>query len=788
MTVKKTHSILLVNDELVQRYRIASLLRRQGYEVKEAEDGGQAIALISSGYRPALVITDLYMPKVDGWQLCRFLLEKQLEIPILVISSYFSFTELEDILRTLGVQGYLRYPCSSEELLKKVQDILTGKTVVEEKTDFDIFLLYPDLRNCQKFFQALKQIRANFVCFSSLKEAVKAVEKNNFSIGLVSSQYSPEEIFILKQANPHVSLLILQDGLLKEDPFAYIVRGAKTILPLVDGYEYLIYTIKKELKERALILGQELLHKKTAELEEVSKKLLRIESVLKLVVEQATDHGLVVTDLDFNPFFANPKAESMFSISRDDQSFFGLLRSILGDFDPERIKEVIKKENSFNCEAKLGEKFLSLKVKYFYEKDGSVSGYVFFFQDLTKEKEMQDRLLEMQRIEAIANLSAGIAHDFNNILAAIRLKAELLQKQLSGIYANYVEDILELCDRAAQVVRQVIDAARPKDKAEFCDLNQQVREVVNFLRETIPREIDIHVELSDISLLVPLSRAQLFQIIMNLTINAVQAMGNKGSLLIRTHCQTFNKELPRGYLSSSDVKYLSGQFACLMIKDTGTGISRDILPYIFEPYFTTKKNSIKRSKTVQTRSAITGSGLGLSVTKKLVEESGGIIAIETQEGKGSTFYVFLPLVTKNLSFPDLEERFSSFFRISDFQRKKILIVEDEKDIALSMANFLESLGFRVHCCCDGEDIFSQLEKAFVPDLMLLDLNLPKLSGKEIIKKLREMNFNFPIIVVTGYLSEDDRYFLERYGVVKILSKPFSLDQLRQALGAVISEH
>ncbi len=785
MTVKKTHSILLVNDEVVQRYRIASLLRRQGYEVKEAEDGGQAIALISSGYRPALVITDLYMPKVDGWQLCRFLLERQLEIPILVISSYFSFTELEDILRTLGVQGYLRYPCSPEELLKKVQDILTGKAIVEEKTDFDVFLLFPEQKNFQKFSQALKQIGANFVYFSSLKEAVKAVKENNFSIGLVSSQYSPEEIFVLKQANPYVSIIILQDAPLREDPFVYIVRGAKTILPLVDRYEYLLYTIKKELKERALILGQELLHKKTAELEEVSKKLLRIESVLKLVVEQATDHGLVVTDLDFNPFFANPKAEAMFNISREDQSFFGLLRSILGDFDPERIKEVIKKENSFNCEAKLGEKFLSLKVKYFYEKDGSVSGYVFFFQDLTKEKEMQDRLLEMQRIEAIANLSAGIAHDFNNILAAIRLKAELLQKQISD-HVGYVKDILELCDRAAQVVRQVIDASRPKDEEDFCDLNQQVREAVNLLRETIPREIDIHVELSDSSLIVPLSRAQLLQIIMNLTINAVQAMPATGSLLIRTYCQNFNKELPSGYLSNSNVKYLSGEFACLMIKDTGTGIPKDILPFIFEPYFTTKKNNVK-NEAAKSKSTVAGSGLGLSVTKKLVEEIGGIIAIETQEGKGSTFYVYFPL-KRNISFADLEERFSSFFRISDFQRKKILIVEDEKDIALSMANFLESLGFRVHCCYDGEEIFFQLEKAFVPDLMLLDLNLPKLSGKEIIKKLREMSFNFPIIVVTGYLSEDDRYFLERYGVVKILSKPFSLDQLRQALGAVISEN
>ena len=787
MTVKKPHSILLVNDEVVQRYRIASLLRRQGYEVKEAEDGAQAIDFISSGYHPSLVITDLYMPKVDGWQLCRFLLEKQLEVPILVISSYFSFTELEDILRTLGVQGYLRYPCSPGELLQKVRDILAGKTIVDQKTEFDIFLLSPARENFLKFSRAIRQLGANFVYFSSLKETIKAIKENNFSIGLVSSQYSPEEVLLLKQASPYLSILVLQDGPLKDDPFSYIVRGAKTILPLVGRYEYLLYTIKKELKERALVIGQELLREKTAELEEVNKKLLRIESVLKLVVEQATDHGLVVTDLNFNPFFANPKAESMFNISRGDQSFFGLLHSILGDFDPERIKEVIKKENSFNCEAKLGDKFLSLKIRYFYEKDGSISGYVFFFQDLTREKEMQDRLMEMQRVEAIATLSAGIAHDFNNILAAIRLKAELLQKQLSNSYTNYIEDILELCDRAAQVVRQVINAARPKEDEDLCDLNQQVREAVNFLRETIPREIDIHVELTDTSLVVSLSRAQLLQIIMNLTINAIQAMSGKGSLLIRTYSQNFDKELPKGYLSNSKIDHLSGEFACLMVKDTGIGISKEILPYIFEPYFSTKKQVQKKDKTSQPKSGVAGSGLGLSVTKKLVEEIGGIIALETQEGKGSTFYVYFPL-KKNISFSDLEEKFTSFLNIADLKKEKIMIVEDEKDIAFSIANYLQSLGFSVQCCHNGEDVFTRLNQNFVPDLMLLDLNLPKLSGKEIIKKLRKMNFNFPIIVVTGYLSEEDRYFLERYGVAKILSKPFSFDQLRQVLCGIISEN
>ncbi len=762
MAATKTKSILLVNDEAVQRYRIASVLRRAGYELKEAENGAEAIRILSGGYLPALVITDLYMPEVDGWELCRFLLEEDFHIPVLIISSYFSFTELEEILRTLGVQGYLRYPCSSKELLAKVQEILEGKSLISPKPAFNLFLLSSSKEVFQDLAKTAKQIGVSCVYFSSLKEAINAVKEDNFPVGLVSSAFSPEDVLLLKQTNPHLSILIVPEGELEVDPFAYIVRGAKAVLPFIRSPEYLLYTIEKELKERALLIGQELLREKTKQLEEVSRKLTRIENVLKLVVEQATEQGLVITDVNFEPFFANPKAELMFKLSKDDPTFDGLTKLILGDFKRERIKEIIQAEGSFYCEAKLGNKFLSLRAKAFYEQENKVTGYVFFFQDLTQEKQLQDRLMEMQRVEAIAALSAGIAHDFNNILAAIRLKSELLFGKVNDEYKRYVQDILDLCDRAAQVIRQVIDTARPKDDLSVtCELNQQVREAVNFLRETIPRGIDVRLELSDTSLVVPLPRGQLLQIIMNLTLNAIQAMKDKGSLLVRTFLKDFKNELPEGYIPGSSYKPLKGTFACLMVQDTGVGIPAHILPRIFEPYFTTKKGSSGEATVSWSKLGVgaSGSGLGLSVTKRIVESVGGLICVQTEEGKGTTFYVYLPLKYEFAlsGLKDELDKILSFPRI--LSNYTILLVEDEKEIAYSLVSYLKGLGFEVCSCYTGEDAISQIKQGLRPDLALLDLNLPGLSGKELIKRFRQMNLEFPVIIITGYLSEDDRLFL-----------------------------
>ncbi len=789
MVATKTASILLVNDEPVQRFRIASVLRKEGYQVKEAENGLEAVRIINTGFLPALIITDLYMPEMDGWQLCRYLLEKNLSIPVLIISSYLEFGEIEEILRTLGVGGYIHYPCPPEELLSKIEEILQGQSLhLEDKKSSKIFLLSPQEEDFSFVYGAFKKAGFFLKQFSDLQKAIRSLKRENFSIGLISSSFTPEEIFLLKQADPNLSLFVLQAGKLEEDPFSYVLRGAKSVLPATKGAEYYLFVVERELKERALLLGQELLHQKTRELEEVSKHLVRIQSILQLVIQQATEQGLVITDENFAPLFANPRAESFFELA-PERNFSGLLSLVIGNFDPARIKEVVQKEKVFHCEAKIGEenKIISLKVRAFSgEKEGNINGYVFFFQDLTQEREFQNRLVQMQRMEAIATLSAGIAHDFNNILAAIRLKGELLLAKVEKTHASTVKDILALCDRAAQVVRQVIDTARPLPISEggTCELNQQVREALTFLRETIPRGISLRLELSDSSLYVPLSRGQLVQIILNLSLNAIQAMGEGGSLSLRTFWKEFSGEKLKGFIPGRK-RFLKGAYACLIVEDTGPGIPSELLPRIFEPYFTTKNKSVGQEISWRVISGA-GSGLGLSVTLRLVEGAGGTIVVDTTPGVGTSFFVYLPLLT-DLEISDLQKMLKGFSRPKS-KGGIILLVEDEREIGQSLVSYLKEKGFEVHYCFSGEEALSKIERGLKPDLLLVDLNLPGMPGREVVRRFKEKNQASQVLVITGYLSEEDKKFLESWGVKKVLSKPFTLEELSDTLAGMISKN
>ncbi|AEH44948.1 response regulator receiver sensor hybrid histidine kinase [Thermodesulfatator indicus DSM 15286] len=760
--------ILIVNDEPVQRFRLTSMLKKAGYLVEQAEDGLEAIDLLSSGLKPDLIITDLYMPRIDGWGLCRFLWENNYNLPVLIISSYFASEEIEGIIKALGVEGFLSYPCSTKELLKKIKEVFSSP---KKEKYYNVFLLAYDPKEKKRWEDILT--RAGFKVTSpvSLNDAIENLKKNNFEASFISSKLAPDEVFFIKQMAPALPIIIFPSKNAEPlDPFSYIIKGARYVLPQNAGPEYVRFMVEREIKEKALLLGQKLLRQKTKELENISAELTRIQNVLQLIVEQATDVGLVITNEKMEPFFTNPKAEEFFLLSKN-KDFYSFLEFLLGKVDIAEITAVIEKEGLFQCEVKLPdeETILSLKVRAFFDKEkDKILGYVFMIEDLTQERKFQERLIQMQKMEAIATLAAGIAHDFNNILAAIRLKAELITEYLSFPHIKNVNDILALCDRAAQIVSQMITFARPEEKepSEVSDLNQQLKEALYFIQESIPKGIKIKINLNETALFVPLSKAQLTQIIMNLCLNAIQAMEKEGTLSLKTFKVSL-EEAPEGYIPGGK-KHIKGRFACLEVEDTGTGIPPEYLRRIFDPYFSTKNSH-------------SGTGLGLAVTLRIVENVKGFILVRTKNKEGSLFRIYLPEVSppKDLK-KELKRDLATMF-----PAPKIMIVEDEKGIADAVAKYLLEKGYQVECCFSGEEAWSRIKGGLTPDVILLDLNLPGLSGKDVIKKIRKTGKNIHIIVTTGYIDEKSREFLETMGVDAILYKPFRLEEIPRNLTSIM---
>jgi signal transduction histidine kinase len=299
-----------------------------------------------------------------------------------------------------------------------------------------------------------------------VEEALKSLQARNYHLALITSDFSPEEVRTLKQNAPLTSFIVLLFRTTRRRPFDYILKGARQVVCWPNEFEFTNYLCQRELRERALLLGQELLRSKTKELGQVSAELHRIQQVLQIVVEQAAEMGVVVTDESFRPFFVNTTAQEFIQASsaRDFRKF---LVYLLGRDPQEEISRRIAEEGRYFCEVQVPQrqKIFVLTVKPLEQQERLV-GLVFFIQDVTQEREWQKRLAHMQKMEALATLTAGIAHDFNNLLGAIRLKAELLLPKLSNGARQYVFDIISICDRAARVVHQIMavncPASRPR--------------------------------------------------------------------------------------------------------------------------------------------------------------------------------------------------------------------------------------------------------------------------------------------------------------------------------------
>ncbi len=765
----KTPEILIVNDELVQRHRLASLLRRAGYVIHEADDGILALEKIEKGLNPSLVITDLYMPRLDGWEFCRELRERGLKSPILVVSAFFRAEEIKGLLRALGIDDFLSSPVKRETLLAKVKDLLEGRADFQGK-EIPLLFMSPNDFAAQDLVKYLEKTGFKVDIVQDLDSASELLRIKSYHVALITSDFSPDDILSLRRMSSQTSFLVMFHGPNRFRSFQYILKGAKQVFSWQEEPEFVSYLCQKEIQERALSLGQKLLRKRTKELAQLSLELERVRQLLHLVVEE-DETGIVVTDQKLNPLFLNPSARKILSNFEGD-NFQEFLASFLIPDPQTELFRLLKERGHYSCEIQVaGGEILNLTVKPLHEET-QLSRMVFFLQDITQEREWQKRLAQVQKMEALATLTAGIAHDFNNLLGAIRLKAELLLSKLERGYRNYVADIITICDRAARVVSQIMAVNKPVCHEEVANLNAQIKETLGFLQETIPKGIRLQYYIPADPLWVCLNAGQLSQIIMNLCLNAIQAMHGEGLLVIQSGRNLYRRFRPKGFLVGA-VEELEGLYAWIQVADTGSGISPDILPRIFDPYFTTKERM--------------GTGLGLAMTANIVKNAGGLIAVETTVGKGTTFTIYLP-IKEQIS---IEEVLPSAERPFSDHVAKILVVEDEDMILEAVQEYLEIRGYNVTSCRDGQEAVALVESGYRPDVVVLDLNMPKLSGVEVMRHIRKYQPLVPIIIVTGRVEPDKACVLKDLKAFRVLIKPFSLDDLYatlcQALGKALGE-
>jgi len=383
-----------------------------------------------------------------------------------------------------------------------------------------------------------------------------------------------------------------------------------------------------------------------------------------------------------------------------------------------------------------------------------------------QRQQLEVQLRQAQKMDAMGRLAGGVAHDFNNLLTVIKGNSSLLVDclQSDDRLLGRMEQIENAADRAASLTRQLLAFCRMQVlQPKILDLNILVAEMCKLLRWLIREDIAFTFHASESLGRVKADPGQIEQVIMNLAVNAGDAMPSGGSLTIETSNVTLD-----GKCALAHRPILPGKYVLLAVRDTGHGMDAETKARIFEPFFTTKEQG-------------KGTGLGLATVYGIVKQSGGCVWVESEPEKGARFEVYLPRVDEAAESVASEEIALTTVR----GRKTVLIVEDEEAVRALACELLESAGYKVLTAKDGTEALAVAEQSDEPiHLLLTDVVMPKVRGPELAKRLKGLRTKLRIVYMSGYLEyntgNDD--FLEE-GL--FLQKPFSRDTLVNKVGEAL---
>lgn len=399
----------------------------------------------------------------------------------------------------------------------------------------------------------------------------------------------------------------------------------------------------------------------------------------------------------------------------------------------------------------------ALSINPVRDIDGEVSHYVAFKRDLTEERAQQAQLLQSQKMESVGRLAGGIAHDFNNILTVICGTTELA---LGSTAAGHplrgdLEDVHDAGRRASALTRQLLAFSRQQVLTpETFEVNGVVSDLSKMLRRLIGEDVVLVLDLAEDAPVVKADVHQLEQVIVNLVVNARDAMPLGGRLTLATRALSVTGATRDGPPP--------GDYARLTVRDTGTGIPADVRPRIFDPFFTTKAVG-------------KGTGLGLATAYGIVRQSGGTITVETEEGRGTAFHVFLPLVGTD---GKTRTPANGVHAEPTSRRKTILLVDDENTLRKVTARMLERVGYHVLAASGGDEAIELAERhAGAIDLLLSDIVMPGMTGPELLDALRRQDPDLRALFTSGYPGEAVPEFGFRNSSVPFIAKPYSLADL-----------
>ena len=400
---------------------------------------------------------------------------------------------------------------------------------------------------------------------------------------------------------------------------------------------------------------------------------------------------------------------------------------------------------------------------------GEIVAFVGVSRDITRETDLEGQLRQSQKMEALGKLAGGIAHDFNNLLQVIGAGIDLAIDGLSASQHEMQEELEEVAkagQRAASLVRQLLAFSRQQTLTMTqVSLNETVENVLTMLERLVKDGITLQVELEQGLPRIQGDVGQIEQILVNLVINARDAMPTGGQITIATKSHTLDKDFCRRYPWMKP-----GNYVALSVSDTGCGMDTQILDHIFEPFFSTKEHD-------------RGSGLGLSTVYGIVKQHGGIVRVDSSVGQGSVFRLYLPAVEAAATSAKTAPRDAHAALRGD---ETILVAEDEDAVRRMARNMLRSAGYTVLEAVDGEEALKMfMANTDRIDGLLLDVVMPHMSGGEVLTQVRHIKPDVPAILTSGYRGQADPWLHGGHAVTDYLAKPYRMKNLLETMRRVL---
>jgi PAS domain S-box-containing protein len=530
-----------------------------------------------------------------------------------------------------------------------------------------------------------------------------------------------------------------------------------------------LWRTKKILIEKNRQLQAEINERKRAE-----AALRKSEEKFRDLVENIND---VIYEIDKNGnlTYVSPVVESISGYTQEEITGRNVFDFIC-DEDISRMRQQLEKifsgarePSQYRFLKKSGEMIWCRFSSRLIHENGQIIGLRGSFTDITKTIQLETELRQAQKMEAIGTLAGGVAHDFNNILFPIVGFSELLMEDLSPESREHenVAEIYKAARRAGDLVKQILSFSRQAENIKMPVRIQQIlKEAIKLARATIPSNIKITQSIQNDCSPIMADPTQLHQIAINLITNAYHAVEQEGGdIFIALRVSNITGEDIEG------TPLDPGSYAVMSISDTGHGIESSVMGKIFQPYFTTKKQG-------------KGTGLGLSVVYGIVKAHGGDIRVTSEEGKGTTFNVYLPLLQ------DASDTVSSDTSvICEMGIERILLVDDEEPIVRLEQKTLERLGYQITArtsSVEALEAFRANPAAF--DLVITDMTMPNMMGDQFAKKLMAIKPGIPVIICTGFSEKMSPEKSDRLGIKGFLMKPVVKSEMARMVRNVLDAY